>query len=234
MGKWLKQNWILLFAVAAGILGGLLRAWQFSQADEEGLIDGTVQSLLLALLSALVLAAVAWKVYPLTGRKKYASNFPPSVPGALGCVLAAIGVLTSLGSGPLSIFISIFAAVDLCLLAYYRATGRKPSLLLPGGLCIYLMLRLVICYQLWCSEPQMAQYLFSLMGSVFVLLSAYYDAAFCAGAPHRRPHALCHLLALFCCLTAAGYTDSPLWYLGFAVWAATDICSLARVRKVTK
>ena len=99
-------------------------------------------------------------------------------------------------------------------------------MLFNGLICLYLMLTLVNLYRTWSSSPQLQNYVFPLIGCVFVMLACYHDAAFSANAGSRRAHTFFHLMAVYLCVASLPENDSPLFYLALAVWMLTGICSL--------
>jgi len=226
--------WLTLFAGGVGLI---LRFWLFSTGvDSSGLlVEGHPADLLIWLLAAMVIAGLWFATGSLVAAPKYAFNYPPSLSAAIGCGFAALGiVITSVRSltAPedtltyVAAIMGIAAAAALVFLAVLRFRGLQPNILLHVIPCVFFMLRLISLYRHWSTNPQLQNYSFQLLGTVFLMLSAYYRAAFDVDMGRRRPLVLCHLITVFFCCLSITDLDAAIFYLPTGIWLFTDLCSL--------
>lgn len=223
----------LACGLLAWILGSLLYA---TGVDSLGLLErGHPLGLLrwLTVLAAALLLAVG--VFPLDGSDRYEDNFPASLPGAAGSFAAAAGiaatVLTDGGLYPDALtrvwtLGGILAGACLCVTGVCRLKGKKPLFLLHALVCLFLALNLANCYRKWSGDPQTQNYVFQLLASVLLMLSAYYRAAFEAGLGRRRAQLFSGMLSAVLCLAALAHTQTPFFYLGGSVWCLLNLCPL--------
>lgn len=225
--------WALL---AAGVLGFIL-ALLFST------LGGTLLYVLLWILTAGSAALLVWGTRDLKQAPKYSFNFPASLWGAVGTAAAAAGILTAsvgkLFSGTdtltsLDAILGFCGAASLLFLSRCRLQGRHPSIVFHAVVCVYLMVDLVCVYRLRSSDPQVWQYCFSLLASVAVMLSCYYDAAFSANTGCRKKHAISHMAAVYLCLLSLPSAENPIFYLTMAVWMFTNLCNLTPMPRNTR
>ena len=238
MKRLLNPIYLPWLTLAAGVLGLLLRIWLYATGtDKSGLlVGGHPAELFIWLLCAGVLVYLCLASKPLVAAPKFGFNYPASLGGAVGCCLGAAGIaynsVTELLSYTdnltrIAAIIGILASIALLFLALQRYRGEQPNVLLHTAVCGYFMVLVVSLYRHWSSDPQLQDYCFQLLATVFLMLSAYYRAAFDVDLGRRRPLVICHLAAVFfCCLSI---TDKSIFffYLPMAIWAFTDLCSLA-------
>lgn len=237
MKKILKPANLIWLVLAGGLIGLLLRLWLFSsRAEETGLLaNGHPAEPLLWLLTAAVVAAVIFGTRRLEEAAKYSFNFPPSLPGAVGCLIAALSIcIASLAewltySDPLTVIASILgilSTVALVVVAYGRWKGQRQSILLNGVICLHFMFRLVSQYRHWSADPQLMDYCFPLLASVCLMLSVYHRAAFDVKQGNRRLHSIFHLCAVYFCFVSLIGKENVLFYLGTGIWMLTNLCNL--------
>lgn len=229
-------SWALIAAPVTGMLGAALRYWLFATGlDEKGLLlaNHPAQLLIWILTGALVLFLIT-ATWTLKGPSDYKHNFPRSIPGAVGILMAAVAAaITSISrlqalSDPLNIASAILGGIStlcLLLLAWLRFKGARPNPLFFILICVWLMVDLVLLYRQWSATPQVQNYCFSLLANVCVMLSVYYSAAFCANMGNRKMHTLFHLLAVFFCLTALPKCDNPVYFALMCGFMMLDICA---------
>lgn len=229
--------WITL---TAGVLGFILRAWLLtSGVDSKGLLRANhPANALLFILTAAVLAVLFVCMRHLTGTLPYKKIFKRSVPAAAGCAVAALGIAITVFSElsrqhdrvtVIACVLGVLAAASLVILAVCRLRSVRPSLLLHGCVTVYLMIHLVSQYRIWSAEPELQEYCFQLLASVFLMLSTYHRATLDAHSGSRRQFVFFNYGALFfSCL--AVYSESWLFYFAMAVYCATCQCSLKPVR----
>ena len=220
-----------------GGMGILLRIWLSGTENSQGFIQqGHISEILLLLLTGAFLAALFFAVRPLQQGSKYSFNFPASPISAIGSILAALGIgiacgidLIAASGDRIALFSALFgllAAFSLLWSAKCRWEGIRPSVLLHGCICVWLMLRLLSLYRTWSSDPQLEDYCFQLLALVLCMLSSYQRAAFDMGEGDRARFSFFALAGLyFCCLSLAG-PGSILLYLSLGLWLCTDLCNL--------
>lgn len=240
----LKSKNLPFLIAALGGVGLLLRLQLYAAAvDEKNLLNpGHPLELLLLALTVAVAAVIVVGVWPLYGSTRYGDNFGPSVPAAVGSVLAGVGIaLTVLLAESRDGYLyqvwkllGLLCAPCLAAAGYCRLKGLRPQFLLHGVVCVFLLLHMICHYQIWSTKPQLQDNIFSLLGCVALTIFAYYQTAFDAGSGKRRSQLAVGLMGAYLSLVALSGTDAPLLYGGCAIWALTDLCSLTPVRRRQK
>lgn len=235
-----KPKRIPLLALFGGGVGFLLRLWLFvTGVDDKGLLraDHPAGNLVF-LLTAAVLLGLYLCLRPLTGVPTYKRLFKHSALSAVGCWVAAAGILVTdfyelfhvkTNVSLPSFVLGILAAVCLVLLGVYRLRGARPKVYLHGCVTVYLMIHLISQYRSWSAEPQLQVFGFQLFASVFLMLSAYHRTTLDALCGSRRWYVFFNYGATFFCLLALYDSQWP-FYLAMAIWTATSFCSLRPVR----
>lgn len=213
-----------------------------SGVDAQGLLPERSPFLIaLLLLSAGVMLLLFLGTRSLKDRRSYKSLFPPSIPALVGCILGGIGMaihsVTTLmdpvsGIATVAGALGCLSAVLLIFTGLFRYMALRPHYLFHGMITIALILHLIACYQQWNTLPQLQRFLFPLLASVFLMLTAYHRAALDGDCGSRRSFLFFSLSAgFFCALAVPG----PDWYfyLGMAVWSFTGICSLKQKKHIT-
>lgn len=241
MKKLLTPKVLPLFPLCAGLLGLVLRVILYAVGvDEKGLLARNHPlTVLLFVLTAAVLAVLFLCTRKATAPASYFSRFPESPVAAFGCAAAAVGILLT---DTYELFIrhdtitvacfvlGIAAAASIGFIGFCRTKGVRPSFLYHGILTVYLMLHPLSQYRLWSSDPQLMNYCFHLLASVFLMLAGYQRTALDAGTGKPKWYAFCSQAALFfCCISTHG--DSWLFYLTMAIWTATGLCVLQAPEK---
>ena len=212
--------------LGAGGLGFFLQRMQYRTGiDEKGLlIPGHWTRIALMALTVLVL----FFLYASTRTLPPLKNTPAkaSVSGGIGCLLGAAALFIRLPEPPmgpdrlclLEHNFAIAAQLILCILAFCRFTGRKPSFLLHGILCLYLALRTVGQYRLWSSVPQLADYACFLLAHVALMISTYQLAARDAGSGDPKKLWRWGLTALYLCCSCSCGRNDRIFLLLFGIW----------------
>lgn len=226
-----------------GLLALILRLALFRLGRDEKnlLISGHPLGLLVWAVTGAAVLLILFSVWRLYGSSRYDHNFSPSVPAAVGAFALAGGIVVCVAFSStgqrldlLRNICGLLAAPALVWAGIRRYQGKRPFFLLHGLACLFLMLYTVSHYQPWSSRPQIQNWFFSMSGMLFLSLFAYYQTAFDVDMGKRRMQLASGLLAVFFCTAAmAGEPDVPL-YLGGAVWALTNLCSLTPVRRRRK
>lgn len=238
---------VKLLPILTGLLGIAALAlrlglYRFAQ-DARGLLNpGDPLNIALWAVTGFTAVLVCLVTAGLDGSLKYADNFRPSAPAALGCFALAAGTaVTLLLSLPvwtrLEVLRSIAAALAVPALIWVgicRWRGKRPSFLFHTVVCLYLTFHAVSHYQAWSSRPQLQDYLFAMLASVLLTLFAYYQTAFDVGLGKRRMQLATGLLAAFFCIAALAGGEDVLLYLAGALWALTGLCRLVPVPRPRK
>lgn len=237
LNSFFKATHLPWFTLAAGILGGIVRAWLYATGvDSKGLLASDHPGqILIWLLTGVVIVLLLLGTKDLQQAPKYGFNFPAQPVSAAGAALAALGILIAsiremLAPGDsffaIDILLGILSAAALGFLSHCRLKGRHPTVIFHALICVYLMVHLICQYRLWSADPQIQNYCFSLLSAVCIMLSNFYSAAFDANEGRRRPHAFFHLASVYFCMVSAPHCEDPLFYLSMALWMFTDICNL--------
>lgn len=222
---------LYFFPAAAGVLGLLLRFWLYGTGvDEKGLlIPSHPTNVLVFILLAITMAAMVLCVTRLP-QQKLQKPFPKSLAGAVGCAVAAAGIvigsISELSSGDsvstVSLVLSIIAAACFVLLGLSRSKGQKASLLFCCATCVYFMVHLISQYRLWSAEPQLQTYFFPLLSSVLLMLCCYHRCVLDIKGTGLKQYAFFNRAALFCCLVSMN-TENWSFYFAMACWTAAEL-----------
>lgn len=121
--------------------------------------------------------------------------------------------------------LAIASAVALVVLFVLDRKEKDHHFLLYTVLCIFFAVHLVSCYQLWSSNPQIMDYLFTLLAYVGLMLYFYQKAAALVGFRQEKRMLAIGLLAVFFCYTSLLDTGRiSLLQLFCGSWVLTDLC----------
>lgn len=220
-------------ALAAALMGALgaaalaLRAALYAAAlDEKGLL---LRGHPLGTLIALTAAAALVITLLAAANREHSQGYPPAIRG-IGAFLFSAGIAFSVIAGG---FPDAPAALALRLLGLAAAlalawTGIQELKAAPGCflcrvlVCVYSALYLVARYQIWSANPQIQDYVFSVLGCAALALFAYFHAARLISPRYPRRCLAAGLLAGYFCLGAVYRAQDPLVFLGAALWALTQ------------
>lgn len=231
MKKHLKPNTLSAVTVGLGGIALVLRrlVYLFALDEKNLLIPGHPLSVALLALTAV---AMGWIVFQTWKLDNIYPPLGPNIPATAGHVLAASGIAVTVllypaaGEGSLRTAwtgLGILASVCLLPVGFARMGGRKPFFLLHLASVLFLLLHLLAHYRIWSSNPQLLDYVFPLLGTMALLLFAFYNAAFCAGLGKRRVHTAVGLAAVYLCLGELAASQYPYLYLGCILWVLTDL-----------
>ena len=226
-----------LFTFGAGSLGLALRLWLYAGMDEKGLLPaGHPASYALFFLSALtigILFLATRKLVPLHISKGFLRISGTAAYALASVCLILTAVLKLSGSMIRLAWVAIAAALVgglvLLLMAVMRFFRKRPPYWVSAVITVVLMLNTVAQCQVWGSEPQLQEYFFPLLASVFLILSAYEKTKFTAQKGNAKTLAFFSQCALFfCCLSLN--SDHRLLYFGMMLWAAVQFypCTFAK------
>ena len=227
------QPWL---APVLGLLGMLAMWAMFAFGiDERGLLIPFHPSILAVwLLTAAMAVGLLLMLRNMEDTAGYRRLFPDSRLAALGTLCAAVGIratavesLTAMDE-PVRIvsgLLKIAAGIALIYLAWCRWKNVRGSFLAWAAVTAYMLLRIMFEYRSWSTQPELLRFLFPLLASVCLVLAMYHRTAFCVKMGSRSQFLFFSQFGAFCCLLALPGTPVP-FYLGMAVWALTDRCSL--------
>lgn len=218
-----------LFTMGAGGLGLALRLWLYAGIDEKGLLPaGHMADYSLFLLSALTIGVLFLATRELTPRrinKKYLRLSGTVAYALAGICLILTAILKLSGSMVRLAWLAVAAALVggliLLLMAVMRFFRKRPPYWASAIITAVLMLNTVAQCQVWGSEPQLQEYFFPLLASIFLILSAYEKTKFTAKRGDARTLAFFSQCALFFCCVSLN-TAHWLLYFGMMLWAAVQ------------
>lgn len=237
MKKYLHPKYLPVLIPVAGLLGLVLRLWTMGEGpDAEGLYaPQPVAWTLLWIVTVLTLAAIVLLSARLKNPGRYFDNFPPSIAGAVGNALAALGIMMSglsmLTSGTdwlttVTGLLGVVSAIDLIVLAFARYKGKKPSFVLHAVPCLFFALRIFERCKAWSNIPQITIFLFQFLASICVMLAVYQLACFDVNLGKRKTCLFWSLSGVYFSLLSLPSGDEPLFYVGMAIWLLTNLCSV--------
>ena len=226
-----------LFTLIAGGVGFVLRLiFIRTQMDASGLLSTNQPlSILLYALTACTLLVLFLCVRPLKAAPDRCKKmFRKSNLHAFGCGAAVVGVLI-IGFqqilsrmdilSALTMLMAVVATGCFVLLAFARRKGATPHYLVHVGIIVFFMLQLITLYRTWSPESQLSLYLFPLLASVCLLNAAYQAVCLDERKSDRRAYVFFNQAALYFCFLSLTDKQWP-FYLGMAVFFATNLCTL--------
>ena len=237
-------NILPVVTLGAGALGLYLQMWLFATGvDKAGLLlKSHPSNTLLFVLTAIVMAVIVLYLSTVRDIPAYKYLFPQSIPAAVGCMVAAAGVVASVISeliqnqdtiSVIACILGALTALSLVSTGICRQKRKRPNYYLHFAITAYLMIHVVSQYRSWSSEPQLQNYIFQLLASVFLMLCCYYRTLLDNGVNNRRRYVFFNYCALFfCCLSLV--SDQWLFYASMGIWMFSEQCSLAPKRRVLR
>ncbi len=229
MKKLLNSQGLLLFlTLAAALAGALLRRYQLANEllSDGTLLPGSRMHIVLIALLVLYAAAVILLLRPLRKKRSWQEVFPVNRPLNLvqiACaLLLAAGNIFLLTQGKTAVqpvasgfsvvlqkllpWLAFLAAGCMAAFAGMRMSGQKPPALLYMAVSVYLVVRLILNFQTWNTDPSIHDYGFRLLAAIFCMLGTYQLAGFCLDQGRRRMTCFWTLCAVLC--SAIGLTDA--------------------------
>lgn len=224
------SRWLLLaltFCVA--FAGFLIRRQQLltELLPDGSLAEGAKLHILLIVLSGIFFVGLVAFLYPLPKKESWRQVFPAAPPFNILLILSAIALIAgnfllwSSGSAASATVITQSPEVSRALavllpplgivcggcfaaFAILRMTGRKPSPLLFMIASLYLIVRLIVCFQVWNTDPSIHDYAFQLLAAICCMLGCFQLAGFSFDRGHLRMCLFWTLCATaFCAFTVA-------------------------------
>lgn len=226
------------FPLGAGAAGLVLRFWLFSAVDQKGLLPaGHFADPALYLLTALTLGILFLSTRQLQPKKLTKTGYRLS--SAFACFTGALGLgYTAImdfcaGTVRLSMvaaIASILGALALLSMALLHYSHLKVPYWLNAIVTVILMLDTVAQCQTWGAVPQLQEYFFPLLASIFLILTAYQATTLSAGKGKPQQLAFFSQSAVFLCFVSLNTAQWPL-YLGLLFWAGAQLYPCIRAKK---
>lgn len=100
--------------------------------------------------------------------------------------------------------LGIAAAVCIGVYACKCIRSEKPSALLYMCASLYLVVRLIVRFQAWNTDPSIHDYCYALLAAICTMLAAFHFAGFCLDCGKRRMTLFWQVCSVhFCCITLA-------------------------------
>ena len=224
------SRWLLLaltFCVA--VAGFLIRRQQLiSELMQDGsLAEGSYLHILLIVLTGILFVGLIAFLYPLDKKEGWQQVFPAACVPNLFLLLSAVTLIVGnvilwlQGNAPSVAVITqspevsrllarllpplgIVCAICFAVFAILRMMNRNPSPLLYMIASLYLIVRLIVCFQVWNTDPSIHDYAFQLLAAICCMLGCFQLAGFSFDRGHLRICLFWTLCATaFCGFTAA-------------------------------
>lgn len=229
-----------LFAMGAGGLGLALRFWLYSGMDEKGLLPANHPAdyalFLLSAVTIVILYLATRKLMPRKVSRQFLRISGTVAYGVAGLCLILSAILNLSGSMVRLAWVAVAAALlgglILLMMAAMRFFRKRPPYWVSAIITVVLMLNTVAQCQVWGAEPQLQEYFFPLLASIFLVLSAYEKTRFVAKQGNAKKLAFFSQCALFFCCVSLN-TAHWLLYFGMMLWAAVQFYPCIFTKKET-
>lgn len=229
-----RLRWpIFILTVFACVAGFFLRRAQLGSMQPDGSpADGSRAHIYLLILAVATAVALAALLFPLTRQRSWKSVFAYRPVFYLIHLAAAVGLLVgnlllwivgqpeevlatvtapavSRVLGQMLAPMGLLAALCLGAFAIVGLYGKKPSGLFHIAATLYLVIRLIVCFQQWNTDPWIHDYCYQLLAAVCCMLAVVQLAGFSLNYGKRRITLFwCLMAALFCSMTVADHLRS--------------------------
>lgn len=215
---------LLLSALAllGTLVGFFLRRQQLTTEllSDGSLVSGSYLHIVLLIISLVLLAAFVALLLPLRPCKGYRPFFTATLGLNVLQIVAAVGLLCgnilllASGSEVVSYTISgtvsllliqimaplgLIAAVCIALFALLVQSKRKPSAVPYMLVTLYLIVRLIVNFQQWNTDPSIHDYCFELFAAISTMLAFFHLGGFCLNCGKRRMSLFWCLCSVFFC-----------------------------------
>lgn len=219
------QPFILVLMTITSLAGFFLRYYQLTyelQANGS-LADGSVTHIILGILLAVFAVALIACLVPLPAANSWKNVFSNNLLPNAAQLFSALGLIAGnmllLGEKPeivagvsqipeamsvLLPLLGLLSAFCILLFALQCLRHRKPSPLLYMVASIYLVVRLVLSFQAWSTDPSIYDYCFRLVAAICCMLGAFQLAGFSFDRGKRRTTLFWTICAtVFCMISLA-------------------------------
>jgi hypothetical protein len=190
---------------------------------------------LLAVFSVLTAAVILLGSLNLTKTGTYEHSYPKSLFGAIGCLLAAVGMFicayNAMGSAnrrldTVTFIVGFIAAACMLATAYFRFSGKKCPFILHTVVAVYLALRTFNRCQMWSNEPQVGIFIWSFLASLSLMLAMYQRLTFDVDLGDRKNSVFWSLTSAYLCIVSMADQSQLLFFGCMTVWMLADLPSL--------
>lgn len=230
-----SQGIVLLLTILDALAGALLRLGVLSHEllTDGTLLPGSSSYIVLMIVLALYLALLIVLLRPLRRKRSWQEVFPAGssmyYPQLLCALLLFIGNIFVLMKGSAAVqlqIVSSFTRVFSRLLPWFgfaaaacigvfcvqRIQKKTPSPLLYMAVSVYLVVRLILNFQSWNTDPSIHDYCYRLLAAICTMLAAYHLAGFCLDVGRRRMTAFWALCAVvFNAIAFVDYAHAKSW-----------------------
>ena len=236
MKKFLKSQILTLMALFCGIGMLFLRLSHLATINEHSLLaSGHIGGIAASVLALLVPAILLWQSLVLP--KDNICKFPASIPAAIGCSVAALGVgytamqiLMHVSSNTLYLVLGVLgllATISLVIMAGCRWQGVKTNVLCYIVVTLFFILLLIVQYQIAAINTQLQLYAYAPVATICLMIATHNRACFDAKIGQLRLFVFFRTASIFFCLAAMA--GSALWglYLAGSIWSIMDLVNLS-------
>lgn len=214
------------FALLIFLFGGFF--CRYLQLKNELLYDGSlaqgaIMHRVLLLLTVLFFIGFGVLVYGLKKLKTHKACFFPGVLPALPQFLAGFGIiagsvlklqeepymfapLTKVSATLVNAlpYLGIVAAICILCFALWNMRSKTPSPILYMLVSVYLVVRLIVCFQEWNTDPSIHDYAYELLAAICCMLGCFQISGFGFNKGKRRITTFwCMCAVFFCSISAA-------------------------------
>lgn len=206
---------------------------------------------IICLLFALGTIVIFWR---LERHTEWSRSMGAPMPAMmLFCAAALLGIGNILlwynGQTPASIYVAsapefaefltdllpplgIIAAICMGFFAYRCYMRQPPHALLYMCVSLYLVIRLIVCFQAWNTDPSIHDYCYALLANIFAMLGTFHVAGFSLGKGKRRMCLFCLMCSIiFCSITIAdGLYDAD--YAEITIHLALTVAAVANCLQI--
>lgn len=233
-----------LFTLAAGLIGMLLLCWLYAVGtDERGLYPANHIAWILTGILTTAFVVASWVFTGKAGNSRsYRQNFPASIPAAVGCAAAAVGLLVggyqaiSMKNllGLLTGVAGVLGGICMVLAAVCRFLGHRNKLPVHALPCFFFALQLFLLGQEYGSEPEMYRYLYRFWATVSMVPACYWLWSFDVNMGKRTTCLFWCLVAGYCNLVAVSDGSHRLMHICMALWMLTALPRLQYLPKLPR
>lgn len=226
-----KLSWMMLICGCLGLT--LHRVLYLAAVDGKGLL--TVGHPLELLLWGLTIGVVALALAATVEKPKQKKEKRPAQPsgGAVAaagdlamalCLVVTVLLQAPEMSGAIGVIWRCLGLAAGGLLAWAgicSIQGKKRPFWGRVVTCLFLSIHIVTHYQTWSGDPQLQDYVFTMLGLVALTFTAFYQSVADVGLDRQWAQPLAELLTIYFCLISAMDTRFQAVQLGGMIWAWT-------------
>lgn len=231
-----KPGFLTVLCAIGGILCLFARQWMFTTGVGP---TGLVYTRHTGALMGWGITAVVCLALFLSLRWRPRCRICPTPVSGIGQLCAALGYgsaawLLAKGSTQTLTLIAAALGAVCCLMSLWMAIsafrGKQPPAPAFFPAVVFFMLFLVCRYRQWSGEPELQRYLFQMLATVCLLVTAYRRASMPINKRDAWEYLPVSRAALFFCLAAAADGSFLLLYGGMALAICVDGCTPVRRR----